>query len=100
MPTATQQIDYPVEFVERVKAAYPDFPELHEHLAKGFAIVGRYLNDNQFGVSSQAIVDAFEDDELKSSVEKLAELKKLAEKALERDALYTEWVTIYQDSGH
>lgn len=92
--TSTKEVDYPADFVARVKRAYPNFESLHRHLDAGTHFVGRYLQDSQVSIDSEVIVDAFKDDEHMTSAQKLAALRVAAEEALVRDALYSEWCRI------
>ena len=79
-------MNYPEEFVKRVKAAYPTFGELHNHLDKGSAIVGRYLDDSSSGqIQPNWIVK-------QSSLEVI---KKAARVLLEKRTLYYDWGKLY-----
>lgn len=82
-------MDYSVEFVEKTKAEYLEWQELHEKLDSGDVFVGRYLDDNRyFEMSSTAIVVAFNEG-------REHEVKEVAEKAVRREQLYSEWCKLY-----
>ena len=76
---------YPKEFVENVKAAFPNWAELHEALDNGSVIVGHCLNSNRrFEMSPTTIVTAFNrGQEYK--------VKEEAEKAILCADFYGEW---------
>ncbi|MDD5749452.1 MAG: hypothetical protein PHO91_01535 [Patescibacteria group bacterium] len=44
-PKTEGESGYPQDFIERVKAEFPDSEKLHQALEAGSDIVGRYLND-------------------------------------------------------
>ena len=80
-------MQYPKEFVEKCKAIYPDWKELHEGLANGSDFVGRYLDDSRYGVISTNEI-------LKAT--SLEELQAKAHRAKAKEEIYGEWGTLYQ----
>lgn len=83
-------MEYPVDFVKKVKIVYPDWKELHEALVKGSVFVGGYLDDNRFfSMSPAKIVEAFEQGREQDVLE-------AAKQADERTKLYAEWCNLYQ----
>lgn len=82
-------MDYPKDFIEEVKAAYPSFKELHSLLDEGAVIVGRYLDD--FSSNSISI------DKILAATS-LEELQAAANVQKERLALYNWWCRLYSNS--
>lgn len=79
-------MNYPEDFVKRVKKAYPDWKRLHKALDSGSCMVGKYLSDNTCdSISLEKILKAKD----------LKKLQNVAELALERNMLYTEWCTLH-----
>lgn len=78
-------MNYPKDFVERVKKAYPDWERLHEALNSGSIMVGKYLSDNT--------CDSFLLDKILNA-KSPEELKKSAKLALEKNMLYEEWCNL------
>ena len=76
---------YPAEFVKRVKAAYPDWPDLHKALDKGSEIVGRYLDDSrEGGIDPHEVVKMIDQGQVQA-------LRQKADELVLRQKLYTEW---------
>lgn len=79
-------MNYPKEFVEKVKKVYPNWKRLHEALDAGSYMVGRYLCDSTCdSVSLEKILDA----------DNIEDLKETAKLASERNSVYTEWCKLY-----
>ena len=51
------KINYPKDFVERVKKALPQETDLHKHLDQGDEIVGRYLDDMSSHITVNKVKD-------------------------------------------
>lgn len=82
-------MEYPKEFIERVKEEYPDWGELHESLEQGTIFVGQYLKDKVgFEMSATQIVIAFNEGRQR-------EVKEAAERCVRREKLRDEWAKIY-----
>ena len=72
---------YPPEFIARVKAAYPDYPEMIEKAEQGSPWLGRYLCDSvPNGISFITVLTKPQ----KTLVE-------LAEAGLEKERLWRDW---------
>lgn len=84
-------MDYPKEFVKKVKREYPDWQDLHEALDAGNDFLGRLLDDSRhFAMKAEEIIAAFEEGcEYK--------VKRAAEKAVRRTKLYVEWGELYKN---
>ena len=78
-------MQYPPEFIEKVKRAFPTWKEMHEKLEAGAPIVGRYLSDNS------PDQDAFVLAQLILNPEKLDEAKIEAEKIILKRTLWHDW---------
>jgi len=77
--------DYPADFVEKVKAEFPDWTKLHEALEAGSDFVGRYLDDSRgFSMRPEDIVKSLEGG-------KQDEVLAAAKKADRLNKLYAEW---------
>lgn len=80
-------MQYPKKFVERAKAAYPDFTKLHQALDAGSEWVGRYLDDSApQSVSLKEILKA----------KSLQEIQAKAQAIKEKQDLYDEWGKLYK----
>ncbi len=80
-------MQYPKKFVERAKAAYPDFARLHQALDAGSEWVGRYLDDSApQSVSLKEILKA----------KSLEEVQAKARAVKEKQELYDEWGKLYK----
>ena len=76
---------YPDYFVKEVKAAYPDWKELHSALDNGSPMVGRYLDDSaRHSISNADILKA----------DSLGELQQRAALQAVGVDLYRTWVKI------
>lgn len=76
---------YTEEFIEAVKATFPDNHGLHRDLDMGLGSVGRYLGEHRnFEMSADAIVKAFD-----NKNENL--VYEAAKKAMSIQKLYSEW---------
>ena len=83
-------MEYPADFVKKVKEVYPTFEKLHEALEKGSEFAGRYLDDScSFSMSPAKIVEAFEQG-------REQDVLTAAKSAVERTNLYAEWSDLYQ----
>ena len=80
-----ERLVYPDYFVKDVKAAYPDWQELHSALDNRSPMVGRYLDDSaQHCISNADILKA----------ERLSELQQRAALQAIGVDLYRTWVKI------
>jgi BMFP domain-containing protein YqiC len=81
---------YPPDFIERCKAAFPDWTQLHDKLDAGQHIVGRYLGDTLHGSSvNDSIAKLVEREDWE-------ELKRLAARWRITRRLYDQWVELYE----
>lgn len=82
---------YSAEFVNKAKAEYPNWTELHKALDSGNEFVGRYLDDSsQGGISPDEIVKLIDQN-------KVQELRKKADQLIRRKKLYSDWYDIAQE---
>jgi hypothetical protein len=91
-----RDIEYPLNFVQRVKDAFPGWVKLHQLVDADSYNVGRYLDDGtQAGthIPSQDVVDAFTATEAESVEQRLAKLKERAEQGMLKRSLYVEWLS-------
>ena len=80
--------DYPQDFIDRCKAAYPEWERLHKALAGGEYFAGHYLDD-----ASQDRIDL--DQVLAAKTpEDLSALQRDARAIQDKKALYCEWSKI------
>lgn len=85
-------MEYPEEFVKKVKAEYPRLVGLHEGLNDGKFFVGYYLKNNcHFEMKPTNIVAAFDEG-------REHEVREAAEKAVRREQLYHEWDKFRQET--
>jgi len=92
--TALFKIDYPEDFIKRVKHEYPNIPELHQKLDEGSVWVGLMLQKEiSISMRPSDIVKTFKEGHAD-------EIKKTAEQAIRREALYKEWDGLYNNSIH
>ncbi len=79
---------YPIDFINRVKAEFPDWDELHRALDAGSDFVGRYLDDSRhFSMKPQEIIQCFEDGKQDEVLEAAKEADRIGK-------LYTEWLKL------
>jgi hypothetical protein len=79
---------YTPEFIARVKAAYPDYSDLHRLLDSGGVMVGRYLCDSvPDRPTFEEIIDAFMSEDLMVFSKFLAS----ARNGLEKQNLWRDW---------
>jgi hypothetical protein len=79
---------YPADFANRVKAEYPDRPDLHKALDSGNNFLGRYLDDGGgVGIRPEKIVEMID----QGQIEKL---RQEADQLVRRGKLYAEWCEI------
>ena len=84
-------MEYPEEFVKKVKAKLPDSTELHEALDSGSVIVGHYLDgERYFKMGPSTIIAAFE-----RNCE--YEVKEAAERTILCEDLCEEWNKLYEE---
>lgn len=77
-----QMNGYPANFVAKAKKLYPNWTELHQALASGSELVGRYLDDSCDGkLDCREVMKA----------ESLREVKAMAKRELAKVELYSEW---------
>ena len=82
-------MEYPREFIKRVKLAYPTWGKLHEKLDIGDTFVGRYLADGRpLGIPPKKIIELLDDGEVD-------ELRSIAMDADIKGELYSEWCDLY-----
>jgi len=81
-----EQKKYPADFIERVKAEFPDFEQLHKMLDSGNPVVGRILEDNRGwgGLTPQSFLKRWEEGKEK-------EIRDIAAKSVRINDLYNEW---------
>lgn len=80
---------YPEEFVAAVKAAFPDWERLHQALDDDNEMVGRYLADSRCnGITAQTVLNKIETGDLN-------ELKRMAERQILINRLYSDWRNIW-----
>ena len=85
MATPTARKQYPANFVERVKAEYPNWPDLHKALDSGNQFAGRYLDDSsQGGISPSEVVKMIDSG-------RVLELRNKADQLIRRQKLYSDW---------
>jgi hypothetical protein len=84
-----RQFVYPPDFVEAVKAAFPNWEEMHRRLERNSEIVGLYLCDSIKEIPAEEIVSAIEQGKIKELAEKARTI------ATKRE-LYSRWQTIVQ----
>lgn len=90
MPETTQQ-KYPAEFIERVKAAYPNSPNLIAAAEAGDQILGRYLGDDcPRSIDLETIIEMLHDGKALELYQKAIQIKTC------RD-LYVEWTRLAAD---
>lgn len=78
-------MEYPKEFVEKVKAEYPNWKELHEKLERGDIRVGSHLAEkSNLGMGPDEIVKAFNEG-------RQEDVKKSAEQCVRRKKLLVKW---------
>lgn len=83
-------MQYPKEFVDAVKAEYPDMEVLHTALDRGSDIVARYLDElRSEDLKPEVIVKMINEG-------RVAELKAEAEKRIRRTRLYGQAAEIWQ----
>ena len=75
-------MEYPNEFIKKVKSVYPHYRALHECLDNGMEIVGRYLDD-----SSDSAIPI----RLLKEIKTMKELKITIYLYERKKSLYTEW---------
>jgi hypothetical protein len=78
------RMKYPEDFVARVRAAFPDYPDIERSLEHDDDILGSILDVHQVRFSPNEIVDAFE-------TGKTDELLARAKEAQRVWELYREW---------
>jgi len=92
-------MEYPKEFVDKVKAEFPNLEELHRALDRGNISVGAYLEaSRRFWMSPEEIVRAFNEGRSR-------ELKNTAEKVIRCKKLFSEWwrlarTQLYNSTAH
>jgi hypothetical protein len=76
-------MEYPKEFIEKCKAVYPTWTQLHELLEAGNDFAGRFLDDSQHSakVSTKEILEA----------KTLEEIQVKAKIVQAKTDLYSEW---------
>lgn len=79
---------YPEEFVEAVKAAFPDWERLHQALDNNDGFVGRYLDDSRGDIPAQTVLDKIE-------IGDIPALQRLAERQICVAKLYGKWCDIW-----
>jgi hypothetical protein len=80
-------VKYPQQFVDRCKKVYPNFPALHNALDTGNVFAGRYLDDSRsMGIRYDEILSA----------KSLDDLKAMAAREKQKEALYREWWDYYE----
>ncbi|MFA5211628.1 MAG: hypothetical protein WC414_04010 [Patescibacteria group bacterium] len=85
-------VDYPKEFVEKVKAFYPNNRALHDFLEKGDPNAGWLLEeDGTILFQAKDIVQLFSDKKENEILEK-------AQRVVAQKELYLEWNKIFQKS--
>lgn len=91
MDTATLTIDYPADFVERVKAMDPTWSDLHRHLDSGSIHVGPIVKRMASGgmVTDRAVQAA-----LVVGGETLEKLVNDVERMVKWAELYREWIRL------
>jgi len=84
------RINYPQDFIDKIKNEYPDWLYLHDLLNNGDESAGNYLaHDFQsYYVYPHIIIQS-------SNFE---ELKEMAAKYLRRQEIYFEWLAIYDET--
>lgn len=76
---------YSKEFIEKVKAEYPDQKDLHEKLERGDIRVGNYLAEkSQLDMDAEEIIKAFDEGRGEDVLES-------AKKCVRRKSLYNKW---------
>lgn len=84
-------MEYPREFIEKVKKEYPDLGELHKKLEMGDNRVGSYLAEkSKLGMGPNEIVRAFNEG-------RQEDVKKSAEQWGRRKKLHAEWWNLNAD---
>jgi len=79
------QKPYSADFIAKVEAEFPHWPEIHTALDSGSESVGRHLKEaSAFGMGPKSVVEAFAKGREKEILEK-------AEKALRIAKLYELW---------
>ena len=81
-------MQYPAEFVSKVKATYPDWEDLHRHLDDGHPIVGRYLDDSRYWTMKPHLVVEM------ITTGRVEELLAEAQKKVIAGDLYSKWCEI------
>ncbi|MFA5830946.1 MAG: hypothetical protein WC878_03905 [Candidatus Paceibacterota bacterium] len=84
-----EQNRYPADFIERVKAEFPNSENLHKALDAGGDNVGRYLDDNRgWGtLTPQSFLKLWEEGKEK-------EIRDIAAKSVRINDLFNEWKKI------
>ena len=78
-------MEYPKEFIEKVKTEYPNWKELHEKLQRGDIRVGDYLAEkSDFRMKADEIIKAFNEG-------RQEDVKNFAEKCIRCKKLHVEW---------
>lgn len=83
---------YPEEFVEQVKAAFPDWAEMHRLLDIGNEDVGRLLNQKRGNVDPRRIIMLLEEgqpDQVQREVRPFADI----------EHLYARWEALSMEQG-
>lgn len=81
----------PTELIQEIKAAYPEWKELHIACDSNFNIVGRYLDDASEGSISPGEVLRLIDGNHE-------ELKRICESLIRRREIYVKWMNWYRSN--
>jgi hypothetical protein len=81
----------PTELIQDIKAAYPEWPELHKACDSNSNIVGRYLDDASNGsISPEEILRLIDGNH--------EELKRIANSLVRRKNVYVNWLNWYRSN--
>jgi hypothetical protein len=94
MSTRRRTMKYSKEFIEKVKAEYPRWMELHDKLDSGSRSVGEDIYNTSYweggiGMCASEILKAFDEG-------RQDDIKKAAEEKVRRQKLYDEWKDLYR----
>lgn len=86
-------IVYPIDFVVRLKEAYPNAERLHDMLDVNSALVGRWLDAVVYNnsISAEEVVSA-----MNGGLDAMVKLRETAERGLKGKWFYHEWYEITQ----
>lgn len=80
-------MNYPQEFIDKCKSAYPDWPGLHKYLKDGSVIVGRMLDDGRRSrIKPEDVLAA----------KSLAPIRTEALRILVKEEVYQDWLYLYR----